>query len=652
MKIETFEHYRLVTYDDGTYGYVMADGTSKQGYKSKDGAKKAAKKLATSLQVMPYSLTAAERRLANKISKLYDEAAQYLKDKATDFVSKYDTGAKWDTDALNALIKQLTAQIAKTNADAVAAINGYAPVVAAEQANFTEYTIENGTTLNPSFTLINQDTVIRLLKDSPDVLPKAKAKIDKNKRWNTPKIRNALSRAIVQGDSIPKLSKELEQICGSNKAISVRNARTMMTGARNAGSMVAYRRAEAEGIHIQKQWLAALDERTRASHRHLDGEIKPLNELFSNGLDHPGDTHGRPEEVYNCRCTTVPIVNDQMYTGPRASKLKDMSYEDWKNEQPKPDWVIPKKVAPKSKKATAPAKPVTTIPTNKEMLTAALEKASNDLYKDLYNDAKRQKYYDAVKALSEYTEFGETVADQLTKKHILKMKSMIDDAEKAHPEIAAMYKVWQSQFAATNETNGAYYDPQDRKVHINLRDVPSESRTKSPYNTVFHEIGHLIDNCAACPKKGYKTLSNDLRGAIINDWEVYRKKMVTEYLGAKRASQLGEDDMDRYAVEYMQKLACNPSGGDIKTAKWYGRAINARKWADVSDIVEGCTYIDYPFGVGHGASYHMMVSKNTPTEFFAEVCSAAITSPESYEFLSEVFPTAVAQLLEIVKGII
>ena len=43
MKKETFPGYELITFDDGTYGYVMADGTSKQGYKSKDGAKKAAK---------------------------------------------------------------------------------------------------------------------------------------------------------------------------------------------------------------------------------------------------------------------------------------------------------------------------------------------------------------------------------------------------------------------------------------------------------------------------------------------------------------------------------------------------------------------------------------------------------------------------------
>ena len=87
MKKETFPGYELITYDDGTYGYVMADGTSKQGYKSKDGAKKAAKKLATALQVTPYTLTDIEQALADELSALYDDAAKYLVDKAKNFVS-------------------------------------------------------------------------------------------------------------------------------------------------------------------------------------------------------------------------------------------------------------------------------------------------------------------------------------------------------------------------------------------------------------------------------------------------------------------------------------------------------------------------------------------------------------------------------------
>ena len=160
MKIETFEGYKLITYDDGTYGYIMADGKSKRGYKSKQGAKNAAKKLATSLQVTPHALTQIEQQLADELSKLYDDAAKYLVEKAKGFVSKYETGKQWDTEALNALIKQLTAHVAKTNADAVAAINGYAPVVAAERANFAEYTIENVLPAHAGMILLPRSTRI------------------------------------------------------------------------------------------------------------------------------------------------------------------------------------------------------------------------------------------------------------------------------------------------------------------------------------------------------------------------------------------------------------------------------------------------------------------------------------------------------------
>lgn len=659
MKIETFPGYQLITYDDGTYGYVMADGKSKRGYKSKQGAKNAAKKLATSLQVMPHELTQIEKQLADELSKLYGDAAKYLVDKATNFVSKYQTGTQWDTDALNALIKQLTAQIAKTNADAVAAINGYAPIVAAEQANFAEYAIENGTTLNPSFTLINQDTVIRLLKDSPDVLPKAKAKIDKNKRWNTPKLRNALTRAIVQGDSIPKLSKEIEQICGSNKAIAVRNARTMMTGARNAGSMVAYRRAESEGMHIQKQWMAALDERTRTSHRHLDGEIKPLNEKFSNGLDHPGDTHGRPEEVYNCRCTTVPIVNDYMYEGERANKLKDMSYEEWRNAQPKPKTKRKaKKGAGKQTQSMPTPEPSTTpttepepsIPDNKAELIAALEKAKAEASAD---HGKVHEYRAAVKALSEGTEFGETFSDLIEKKHIVKMQELLDAAQAEHPEIAEMYRAWQSQFSFKqndDKKNRAYYYALDRRVHMDLNNIADESAYTVPYNTLFHELAHLIDNYCDSPVWEFNYVSENLKRTIKADWEAYRDKMMREYLQDDDIDWASAEQRDKYAVQYMQQQACAKPGEDPHDTYWQGRAYDNRVWSDVSDIVEGCTGIDYPFGSGHGAKYHENKDK-TAREFFAETCAAAITCPESFAKMSEVFPTSVKLLERIVKDV-
>lgn len=61
---------------------------------------------------------------------------------------------------------------------------------------------------------------------------------------------------------------------------------------------------QAKGADVLKQWDATLDGRTRDSHRHVDGEIRELDEKFSNGLMFPGDPNGSAAEVVNCRCTS------------------------------------------------------------------------------------------------------------------------------------------------------------------------------------------------------------------------------------------------------------------------------------------------------------------------------------------------------------
>ena len=51
-----------------------------------------------------------------------------------------------------------------------------------------------------------------------------------------------------------------------------------------------------------KIWVAVQDGETRDSHAITDGEEKPINMAFSNGLMFPGDPNGSAEEVINCRC--------------------------------------------------------------------------------------------------------------------------------------------------------------------------------------------------------------------------------------------------------------------------------------------------------------------------------------------------------------
>jgi hypothetical protein len=61
-------------------------------------------------------------------------------------------------------------------------------------------------------------------------------------------------------------------------------------------------------IEMDKQWIATLDDRTRDNHAHMHMEKAEMDEPFSNGLMHPLDPDGPPEEVINCRCSVVSVL--------------------------------------------------------------------------------------------------------------------------------------------------------------------------------------------------------------------------------------------------------------------------------------------------------------------------------------------------------
>jgi uncharacterized protein with gpF-like domain len=43
----------------------------------------------------------------------------------------------------------------------------------------------------------------------------------------------------------------------------------------------------------------------------IDGEQVAIDKPFSNGLMFPGDSAGGPGEVCNCRCTIMPVLEDE-----------------------------------------------------------------------------------------------------------------------------------------------------------------------------------------------------------------------------------------------------------------------------------------------------------------------------------------------------
>jgi uncharacterized protein with gpF-like domain len=93
-------------------------------------------------------------------------------------------------------------------------------------------------------------------------------------------------------------------------------ARTETIRASNYGSMELYR----EWGVKRHEWISTQDDRTRAIDRgdefeHLgaNGEVVEIGTPFmATGapLMYPGDPEGDPANTINCRCTTVPVIED------------------------------------------------------------------------------------------------------------------------------------------------------------------------------------------------------------------------------------------------------------------------------------------------------------------------------------------------------
>lgn len=103
----------------------------------------------------------------------------------------------------------------------------------------------------------------------------------------------------------------------------------------------AQRVAKENGCDIYKQWDSALDNRTRPSHRIVDGEIREMDEKFSNGLLYPGDPNGSASEVCNCRCALLQrakwaLTKKELDTLKERAEFfgldKTDNFEDFKNK--------------------------------------------------------------------------------------------------------------------------------------------------------------------------------------------------------------------------------------------------------------------------------------------------------------------------------
>lgn len=122
------------------------------------------------------------------------------------------------------------------------------------------------------------------------------------------RLKETLKEGVGVGEGIDELSDRIADVFKQREGYDTeRIARTEVISASNEADIEAYKQSE---VIEKKEWLATMDDRVRESHAEMDGEVVDLDEPFSNGLKFPGDPIGDPEEVINCRCTTLPVLEE------------------------------------------------------------------------------------------------------------------------------------------------------------------------------------------------------------------------------------------------------------------------------------------------------------------------------------------------------
>ena len=117
-------------------------------------------------------------------------------------------------------------------------------------------------------------------------------------------ITQEISRGIASSLSYRDIARNISNVSSAPLSRAKTIARTEGHRIQQMSTVDAQQAAKAKGADIVRMWDAALDGRTRPSHARVDGEIRELDEKFSNGLMFPGDPNGSAAEVINCRCTS------------------------------------------------------------------------------------------------------------------------------------------------------------------------------------------------------------------------------------------------------------------------------------------------------------------------------------------------------------
>lgn len=157
----------------------------------------------------------------------------------------------------------------------------------------------------PLIVPIDQEKVVRAVQVNSKISKGLYSRLGEDVDLLKRKITAQISRGVATGMSYSQMAQQLAGYTKTGYNNAVRITRTEGHRIQQESTMDACYAARERGADVVKQWDATMDANTRESHQMVDGEIRALDEKFSNGLMYPGDPSGSAAEVINCRCVLL-----------------------------------------------------------------------------------------------------------------------------------------------------------------------------------------------------------------------------------------------------------------------------------------------------------------------------------------------------------
>lgn len=131
------------------------------------------------------------------------------------------------------------------------------------------------------------------------------------------RVERVLQDPLNQGRSVAEIAKLLEEQAGYSRSRAELTARDQTL---KLYGQIQEQRQTSAGI-TKYIWTTSQDERVREDHRELDGTVQewanpPIADKRTGLRGHPG-------EIWQCRCTAVPVLDDDAETGGAAPPPED-----------------------------------------------------------------------------------------------------------------------------------------------------------------------------------------------------------------------------------------------------------------------------------------------------------------------------------------